>query len=123
MPPESDQQRSSHSKEMPKDEWTGPWGAIEPVPQSVEILCLQIEAEIGKPIVHYFPYRTITKWCWIMDAPETLEIHFGGTKVTISGEGLRRLAEALNVGQLRLVCDAKGQANDGIRIGAIRLDD
>ena len=38
-----------------------------------------------------------------MDQPETLEIHAGGIQVTISGTGLRRLADALNLGQLRLV--------------------
>ncbi len=84
-------------------EWDGSWGAIAPTPQSVEILCIQIEEEIGKTRIYYYPYRTIGKWNWSMGAPETLEIQIGGVHVIISGIGLRRLAEALTLGQLRLV--------------------
>ena len=85
------------------DEWDGPWGSISPVAHSVETLCIQIEREVGKPRIYYYPYRTIGKWNWNMDRPETLEIHAGGVQLMISGTGLRRLAEALNLGQLRLV--------------------
>jgi hypothetical protein len=85
------------------DEWEGPWGSISPVAHSVETLCVQIETEAGKPRIYYYPYRTIGKWNWSMDAPETLEIQAGGVHLVISGTGLRRLAEALNLGQLRLV--------------------
>jgi hypothetical protein len=84
-------------------EWDGPWGSIAPVPYSVETLCIQIENEAGKPRIYYYPYRTIGKWNWSMDAPEMLEIQVGGIQLTISGTGLRRLADALNLGQLRLV--------------------
>jgi hypothetical protein len=84
-------------------EWDGPWGSIAPVPYSVETLRIQIENEAGKPRLYYYPYRTIGKWNWSMDAPEMLEIQAGGIQVTISGTGLRRLADALNLGQLRLV--------------------
>ena len=70
---------------------------------SVETLCIQIESEAGKPRIYYYPYRTIGKWNWNMDRPETLEIQVGGIQLTISGTGLRRLADALNLGQLRLV--------------------
>jgi hypothetical protein len=85
------------------DEWDGPWGSISPVAHSVETLCVQIDSEAGKPRIYYYPYRTIGKWNWTMDRPETLEIHVGGVQVMISGTGLRRLADALNLGQLRLV--------------------
>jgi hypothetical protein len=85
------------------DAWNGPWGSIAPVPRSVETLCLQEEAVVGKPRIHYFPYRTIARWIWSMEAPETLEIQVAGMNVAISGTGLRRLAEALESGQLRLV--------------------
>ena len=85
------------------DEWDGPWGSISPVAHSVETLCIQIESEVGKPRIYYYPYRTIGKWNWNMDRPETLEIQVGGIQLTISGTGLRRLADALNLGQLRLV--------------------
>jgi hypothetical protein len=88
---------------MQGDEWDGPWGSISPVAHSVETLCIQTESEAGKPRIYYYPYRTIGKWNWNMDRPETLEIQVGGIQLTISGTGLRRLAEALNLGQLRLV--------------------
>jgi hypothetical protein len=85
------------------DEWEGPWGSISSVAHSVETLCIQIDKEAGKPRIYYYPYRTIGKWNWNMEQPETLEIQVGGIQVTISGTGLRRLAEALNLGQLQLV--------------------
>jgi hypothetical protein len=85
------------------DEWDGPWGSISPVPGSIETLCFQIESEVGKPRIYYYPYRTIGKWNWKMDDPEVLEIQVGGIQIAISGMGLRRLAEALNLGQLRKV--------------------
>ncbi len=85
------------------DEWDGPWGSISPVPNSVATLCVQVESEAGKPRIYYYPYRTIGQWNWNMDRLETLEIQAGGIQLTISGVGLRRLAEAMNLGQLRLV--------------------
>ena len=85
------------------DEWDGPWGSISSVQHSVETLCIQIESEAGKPRIYYYPYRTIGKWNWSMDRPEMLEIQAGGVQLTISGTGLRRFADALLLGQLRLV--------------------
>ena len=106
------------------DEWDGPWGSISPVAQSVETLCIQIESEVGKPRIYYYPYRTIGKWNWSMGMPETLEIQIGGVQVHASGIGLRRLAEALVMGQLRLVQLNKPLDLDGeIRIQSIRLED
>ena len=106
------------------DEWDGPWGSITPVQNSIETLCVQIESEAGKPRIYYYPYRTIGKWNWNMDLPETLEIQVGGIQLTISGTGLRRLAEALNLGQLRLVQLNQLPALTGeICIRAILLED
>ena len=70
---------------------------------SVATLCVQVESEAGRPRIYYYPYRTIGQWNWNMDRVETLEIQVGGVQLEISGTGLRRLAEALNLGQLRLV--------------------
>ena len=99
-------------------------GAIAPSPQTIEILSIQIEPEAGKPRIYYFPYRTIGKWNWNMDTPETLEIQAGGIQVAISGTGLRRLAEALNEGRLRLIqynplSDVRGE----IRVRSILIQD
>ncbi len=103
MPPDDGSDEKVLETAISNDEWTGPWGSIEPAPRSVETLCVQIEREKGKPCIYFYPYRTIGKWNWSMDAPETLEIQVGSVQLTISGTGLRRLAEALNLGQLRLV--------------------
>jgi len=103
MPPEDKTSQVAPETAVQGDEWDGPWGSITPVQSSIETLCIQIESEAGKPRIYYYPYRTIGKWNWNMDRPETLEIHAGGVQLMISGTGLRRLAEALNLGQLRLV--------------------
>jgi hypothetical protein len=103
MPPDDQPSQVVPKTSVQGDEWDGAWGSISPVPHSIETLCVQIESEAGKPRIYYYPYRTIGKWNWNMDLPETLEIQVGGIQLTISGTGLRRLAEALNLGQLRLV--------------------
>lgn len=103
MPPEETPDQIPSESAVQGNEWEGPWGSIDPVAQSIETLCVQIEQEVGKPRIYYYPYRTIGKWNWSMGAPETLEIQIGGVQLTVSGAGLRRLADALNLGQLRLV--------------------
>ena len=103
MQPEENSSQVARGVTVQGDGWDGPWGSISPVPHSVETLCIQIENEARKPRIYYYPYRTIGKWNWNMDIPETLEIQVAGIQITISGTGLRCLADALNVGQLRLV--------------------
>jgi hypothetical protein len=103
MPPEDTPSQVAPEAAARGDEWDGPWGSISPVAHSVETLCVQIENDARNPRIYYYPYRTIGKWNWTMDRPETLEIQVGGIQLTISGTGLRRLADALNLGQLRLV--------------------
>jgi hypothetical protein len=103
MPPENDPPQTASEAAVHEIEWDGPWGSIAPSPRTIEILSVQIELEAGKPRIYYFPYRTIGKWNWNMDTPETLEIQAGGIQLMISGTGLRRLAEALNESQLRLI--------------------
>jgi|ERR1700722_9511577 len=124
MPPEEIPDQVPSKSAVQDIEWDGPWGSIAPEPHSVEILCVQIEQEAGKPRIYYYPYRTIGKWNWSMGAPETLEIQIGGVQLTISGTGLRRLAEALNMGQLRLVQLNQPPALSGeICIRAVLIDD
>lgn len=122
MPPEEKQTQTTTLVE--NSEWEGPWGSIAPVPQSIETLCIYFEKETGKPRIYYYPYRTIGKWNWSMGTPEILEIQLGGVQLTISGNGLRRLAEALNSGQLRLVQLNQLSAIEGaICIKAILIED
>jgi len=84
MPPEEKPSQVAPETAVQGDEWDGPWGSISPVQRSIETLCIQIESEAGKPRIYYYPYRTIGKWNWNMDRPA-------------------QLADALNLGQLRLV--------------------
>ena len=106
------------------DEWDGPWGSISPVARSIETLCIQIESEAGKPRIYYYPYRTIGKWNWSMGLPETLEIQAGGIQLTITGTGLRRLADALNLGQLRSVQLSRPPDSSGeVCVRSILLED
>ena len=124
MPPEETPDRVPPETAMQGTEWDGPWGSIDPVPQSIETLCVQIEQEVGKPRIYYYPYRTIGKWNWSMGLPETLEIQVGGIQITISGTGLRRLADALNLGQLRLVLlNQPPELTGEVHIRSILLDD
>jgi hypothetical protein len=124
MPPENLPVEAEAEDAAPNDEWRGSWGSIEPVPHSVETLCIQIEKEVGKPRIYYYPYRTIGKWNWSMGAPETVEIQVGGMQVTISGTGLRRLAEAVELGQLRLIQWRRGSEIDGeIVVRSILVED
>lgn len=124
MPREDNPDKIAQGAAVPGDEWDGPWGSISPVAHSIETLCIQIENETGKPRIFYYPYRTIGKWNWNMDRPETLEIQVGGIQLTICGTGLRRLAEALNLGQLRLVqLNQSANRTGEIYIRSILLDD
>jgi len=106
------------------DEWDGPWGSISPVVRSIDTLCIQIENEDEKLRIYYYPYRTIGKWNWSMGLPETLEIQAGGIQLTITGTGLRRLADALNLGQLRSVQLSRPPDSSGeVCVRSILLED
>ena len=118
MPPDDSVKNPSPESAPSNDEWNGPWGSIEPVPQSVETLCVRLEPESGAPRIHYFPYRMVSGWTWKMDKPEVLEIQVGILTITISGTGLRKLAEALKLGRLSLVTHSP-TSNTGTEI-AIR---
>ena len=124
MPPEDNPSQVGPETAVQGNEWDGPWGSISPVARSIDTLCIQIESEVGKPRIYYYPYRTIGKWNWKMDRPETLEIQVGGIQLTIAGIGLRRLADALNLGQLRLVqLNQPPQSIGEICVKSILLED
>jgi hypothetical protein len=124
MPSENDPSQAASESAVHDIEWDGPWGSIVPSPRTIEILSVQIEPEAGKPRIYYYPYRTIGKWNWSMGTPETLEIQVGGVQLTISGTGLRRMAEALNEGQLRFVqCSLLSDVGGEIRIRSILIQD
>jgi hypothetical protein len=124
MPPEDNPSQVGPETAVQGNEWDGPWGSISPVQRSIETLCIQIDNDAGNPRIYYYPYRTIGKWNWSMGLPETLEIQVGGIQITISGTGLRRLADALNLGQLRLVLlNQPPELTGEVHIRSILLDD
>ncbi len=83
--------------------WEGSWGSISPSPHSVETLRL-CKLENGKEVeLISYPYRSLTRWSLKCGQPERLEIEAAGESIVITGRGLKRLAEALDEGQLRCV--------------------
>lgn len=103
------------------DEWKGPWGSILPEPHSAHTLTIVLE-DGG---MYSYPVRNLVRWVWKDEKPETLEILAGKDRITICGSGLRRLAEALNDGQLAIVCVEAGESGPAaakVRIQSIRIE-
>ena len=97
-----------------KDELSGPWGRINPEPQSVAILRLYKKTSPSSEETHSYPYRALSCWHWHGGvADETLEIEAGSDLVTVTGRGLERLVEALDRSALEILCDAPNK-NAGI---------
>jgi len=61
-----------------------------------------------------YPYRTLSRWKWQDGEPETLEILAGNHRIQVAGRGLRRLFEAIELEQLRMIRDNGGQKTDGV---------
>ena len=89
-----------------KDELSGPWGRINPEPQSVVVLRLCKKTSPSSEETHSYPYRALSCWHWRGGvADETLEIEAGSDLVTVTGRGLERLVEALDRGTLETLCE------------------
>jgi hypothetical protein len=95
-----------------KDELSGPWGRINPEPQSVVVLRLCKKTSPSTEETHSYPYRALSCWHWRSGvAEEKLEIEAGSDLVTVTGHGLERLVEALDRGALELVAES---AEEGV---------
>jgi hypothetical protein len=91
-----------------KDELNGPWGRINPEPQSVVVLRLCKKTSLSTEETHSYPYRALSCWHWRGGiADETLEIEAGSDLVTITGCGLERLVEALDRSALEILREAQ----------------
>ena len=89
-----------------KDELSGPWGQINPEPQSAVVLRLCKKASPSTEETHSYPYRALSCWHWRGGvAEEKLEIEAGSDLVTVTGRGLERLVEALDRGTLETLCE------------------
>lgn len=101
-----------NSKELDSvcDEWQGSWGSIMATPHSVVSLCLAFNGD--RQIVVSYPYKTLSRWKWQDGEPETLEIQAGSHRIKVAGKGLKRLFDALELEQLKLMCESRNEKLD-----------
>ena len=86
------------------DPWSGPWGKINPSPQSAQTvrLCKGVSSSAEESFS--YPYRSLSSWQWRRDLQrEELRIEAGPDAITIRGKGLSRLVDALDTGALETV--------------------
>ena len=95
-----------------KDELRGPWGRINPEPQSVVALRLCKGSGSSEKTISY-PYRVLSSWLWCNHhGQEELSIEAGPDVVIIQGHGLARVVDALDQGALETLREAPG--NDAL---------
>ncbi len=89
-----------------KDELSGPWGRINPEPQSVVVLRLCKKTSLSTEETHSYPYRALSCWHWRGGRDEEeLEIEAASDLVTVNGRGLDRIVDALEKGSLEKLCE------------------
>lgn len=104
-----------------KDESSGPWGRINPEPQSVVALRLCKKTSLSTEETHSYPYRALSCWRWRGGAAdEILEIEAGSDLVTVTGHGLGRLVEALDRGALEIL-NERPDSNLGVTESPIQI--
>jgi hypothetical protein len=91
------------------DPWSGPWGKINPSPQSAQTLRVCKGVSSAGEETHSYPYRSLSSWYWRRELQgEELKIEAGPDVITIRGKGLIRLVEALDAGELETVREGSG---------------
>ena len=94
-----------------KDELSGPWGRINPEPQSVVVLRLCKKTSTSFEETHSYPYRGLSCWHWRGGRDgEELEIEAGSDLVTVKGRGLDRIVDALEKGSLEKLCEIRNES-------------
>jgi hypothetical protein len=111
-----------------KDAFSGPWGRINPEPQSVVVLRLCKKTSPSTEETYSYPYRVLSSWHWRgVGAQEELKIEAGSELVTIKGRGLDRMVEALDRGTLEILREIEGgrqpEENNAIWVSAIEIGD
>ncbi len=97
-----------------KDELSGPWGRINPEPESVAVLRLCKKTSPSSEETHSYPYRALSCWHWRGGfAGDKLEIVAGSDLVTVTGRGLERLVEALDRNALEILREAPDNGGAG----------
>jgi len=95
-----------------KDELSGPWGRINPEPQSVVVLRLCKKTSPSSEETHSYPYRALSCWHWRGGTgEEELKIEAGSDLVSVKGHGLDRLVEALDRNSLELMREASSNSD------------
>ncbi len=106
MPKLKGPQNATPPSSQGPDSSAGPWGRINPTPQSAQTLRLRKRPSSTTEHSFSYPYRTLSSWTWRRDVQqEELKIEAGPDAITIRGKGLVRLVEALDVGALELVTE------------------
>jgi hypothetical protein len=91
-----------------KDELHGPWGRINPEPQSVVALRL-CKGNGSTEETTSYPYRVLASWLWRNNRDqEELRIEAGPDVVTVLGHGLARVVDALDQGALETLREPPG---------------
>jgi len=104
------------------DDWSGPWGRINPTPRSVDTL--RICKGKSSDEIHSYPYRVLSSWHLrgIGYDTEELKIEAGPDLLTVVGRGLSRVAAALDLGSLEVVADTEAVKNTKIFVSTIILE-
>jgi hypothetical protein len=105
--------KKSHAPVAPSgggsDKWTGPWGRINPVSDSFDVVRFCQNAAGGREKTHSYPYRVITSWHWTDAAPEEeLKIEASADLITVRGRGLDQIVDALDRGMLEILREIPG---------------
>jgi len=83
---------------------SGPWGRINPEPESVAVLRLCKKTSPSSEETHSYPYRVLSCWRWRGGiGEEELKIEAGPDLITVTGRGLDRLVEALDKNTLEFL--------------------
>ena len=97
-----------------EDDLSGPWGRINPEPESVAVLRLCKKSSRSSEETHSYPYRALSCWHWRNGvAEEKLEIEAGSDLVTVTGRGLERLVAALDRSALEILREAQDNSGTG----------
>jgi hypothetical protein len=108
-----------------KDEMEGPWGRINPEPQSVVALRLCKRISHSKEETHSYPYRVLSSWRWSSGTPdeEELKIEAGTDLITVRGRGLDRIVDALDAGSLEILRESPsdGRSETSLWISLLQI--
>jgi hypothetical protein len=126
MPLKLKKSQASPESSSIKDALSGPWGRINPEPQSIVVLRVCKKTSPSTEETHSYPYRALSCWHWRRGvADETLEIEAGSDLVTVTGRGLERLVEALDRSALEILREAPnshlGELEAPLRVSSIGI--